>query len=354
MKTNYQRFLSGEYCNRLDEEVQEIIVRNRQLLAKLNAVDTPDGESRTALLHRIFGRVGKYVSIGANFHCECGKHIFMGDKVVVNMNCTFLDDNHITIGNNVLIAPNVQLYTATHPVDAAERFVEDWGEQSGDLFFRTKALPITIGDNVWIGGGAIVLPGVTIGDNCVIGAGSVVTKSVPANSVAVGNPCRVIRKLSVDRDYKFREATLDDISELKEMYKATLRTVNRADYTPEEIEDWASCGDDISHLTDLITNLYFIVALNNNNEIIGFSSIRKDGYLHAMFVHKDYQRKGVAGFLLSKVEKYAIEHHMEVITSEVSITAKPFFERKGYSVEKEQKRRANKLCLTNYWMKKVL
>ena len=111
------------------------------------------------------------------------------------MNCTFLDDNIIKIGNNVLIAPNVQLYTATHPINANERFVNDWDERSGELFFRTKALPITIEDNVWIGGGTIVLPGITIGRNSVIGAGSVVTKSIPTYSVAVGNPCRVIREL---------------------------------------------------------------------------------------------------------------------------------------------------------------
>ena len=111
------------------------------------------------------------------------------------MNCTFLDNNYITIGNNVLIAPNVQLYTATHPVSASERFVEDWDENSGELFFRTRALPITIGNDVWIGGGVIVLPGVTIGDNCVIGAGSVVTRSIPSNSLVVGNPCQVVKTI---------------------------------------------------------------------------------------------------------------------------------------------------------------
>ena len=147
METNYQKFLSGEYCNRLDKEVFDMIVRNKRLLAEFN------------------------------------------------MNCTFLDNNYITIGNNVLIAPNVQLYTATHPVSASERFVEDWDENSGELFFRTRALPITIGNDVWIGGGVIVLPGVTIGDNCVIGAGSVVTRSIPSNSLAVGNPCQVVKTI---------------------------------------------------------------------------------------------------------------------------------------------------------------
>lgn len=195
METNYQRFLNGEYCNRLDEEVLNMIVQTQRLLIRLHATDTSEGEKRNEILTQMFGSIGKYSSVGMNFHCECGKHIFIGDKVVINMNCTFLDDNIIRIGNNVLIAPNVQLYTATHPVGATERFVEDWEESSGDLFFRTKALPITIEDNVWIGGGAIVLPGVTIGNNSVIGAGSVVTKSIPAYSVAVGNPCRVIREL---------------------------------------------------------------------------------------------------------------------------------------------------------------
>lgn len=195
METNYQRFLSGEYCNHLDEEVLEMMIQTKKLLPLLNSANSVDDEERANIMQELFGSVGKYVSVGMNFYCECGKHIFLGDKVVINMNCTFLDDNIISIGSNVLIAPNVQLYTATHPVEAGERFVEDWDEHSGDLFFRTKALPITIGNYVWIGGGAIVLPGVTIGDNCVIGAGSVVTKSIPANSVAAGNPCRIIRKL---------------------------------------------------------------------------------------------------------------------------------------------------------------
>lgn len=194
-QTNYQRFLSGEYCNHLDEEVLGMMIRTKKLLRQLNSDDFAGDGERANLLQELFGSVGKHVSVGMNFHCECGKHIFLGDKVVINMNCTFLDDNIIRIGSNVLIAPNVQFYTATHPVEASERFVEDWDEQSGDLFFRTKALPITIGNYVWIGGGAIVLPGVTIGDNCVIGAGSVVTKSIPAGSVAAGNPCKVVREL---------------------------------------------------------------------------------------------------------------------------------------------------------------
>jgi maltose O-acetyltransferase len=109
------------------------------------------------------------------------------------MNCTFLDDSHITIGNNALIAPNVQIYTAYHPAKVSARFgpAKDDGSFA---FCKTITAPVTIGDNVWIGGGAIILPGVEIGNSVVIGAGSVVTKSIPDNVVAVGNPCRIIRE----------------------------------------------------------------------------------------------------------------------------------------------------------------
>lgn len=109
------------------------------------------------------------------------------------MNCTFLDDNIIRIGNNALIAPNVQIYTAFHPTNAIDRF----GEAKEDGFFefcKTQTAPVTIGNNVWIGGGAIIMPGVTIGDNVVIGAGSIVTKDIPDNTIAYGNPCQVIRE----------------------------------------------------------------------------------------------------------------------------------------------------------------
>lgn len=118
----------------------------------------------------------------------------MGNNVSVNMNCTFVDCNEIIIGDHVLIASNVQLYTATHPVESAERYVQN--PETGELVRHTYALPIKIGNGCWLGGGVIVLPGVTIGDGSVIGAGSVVTKDIPENSLAVGNPCHVIRKIN--------------------------------------------------------------------------------------------------------------------------------------------------------------
>lgn len=350
-QTNYQRFLAGEYCNRLDTEVLEMINRTQKLLAQYNATETSASE-KADILTQMLGKIGKYSSVGNNFTCQCGKHILIGEKTVINMNCMMMDENFIHIGNKVLIAPNVQFYTATHPVEAEERFIDTWEEGSEELFFKTKSLPITVEDNVWIGGGAILLPGVVIGKNSVIGAGSVVTKSIPPYSVAVGNPCRVIRR--VKASYTFRSVGMEDIPELRGLFRSTVLAVNSRDYTSEEVMDWASCGDDTSHWERLLAGLHFIAALDGAGRIIGFTSIRSDGYLHSMFVHKDWQRKGVASALLSEIEKYGRAHHIIEFTSEVSITARPFFEKHGYIVEKEQKRQASRLCLTNYVMRKVL
>lgn len=217
--SNYDRFMSGEYCNSLNQEVLEMISNTKACLARLDSPDLEDSE-RTGILRNMLGSIGQRSAVGCNFLCQCGKHIFIGDKSVINDNCTMMDENHIRIGNQVLIAPNVQFYTATHPIDYNERFVENWDENSGELFFRTRSLPITVEDNVWIGGGSIILAGITIGTGSVIGAGSVVTKSIPANCVAVGNPCKVIRYLKSDnkiqaiKSFKLRTWTRADIPAL--------------------------------------------------------------------------------------------------------------------------------------------
>ena len=176
-----------------DPKIVEMTLRTRRLLAQFNATDYADMERRQALLHDMLGSMGKGVHVDIDFHCEYEKHIFIGDKVIINMNCTFVDNNRIDIGSNVLIASNVQIYTATHSIRVNERMVQDWSE--GQEICRTYALPVKIEDGVWIGGGVIILPGVTIGRNSVIGAGSVVTHSIPESCVAVGNPCRVIKQI---------------------------------------------------------------------------------------------------------------------------------------------------------------
>ena len=155
-------------------------------------------------------------------------------------------------------------------------------------------------------------------------------------------------------DFTIREAQQSDAVALKELFQNTVLVINRRDYSQSEVEDWASCGDNLSEIEDMIKTHYFIVAVNQRSQIVGFSSITPQGYLHSMFVHKDFQGKGIATMLLEEIERYAITSGIMRITSEVSLTARPFFEKRGYIVEEEQKRKANQLSLTNFWMAKRL
>ena len=141
---------------------------------------------------------------------------------------------------------------------------------------------------------------------------------------------------------------------MQALFRTTVLTVNSKDYTKEEAEDWASCGDSVEHWKELLAENDYIGALGGQGNIIGFSSMNAEGYLHSMFVHKDWQGKGVATLLLSEVEKMARGYGVHKICVEVSITARPFFEKLGYRVVKEQKARANRLWLTNYVMEKTL
>lgn len=191
-----EKCMAGEWYDCHNEIFLEYKNKARELLAQYNFFSYNQKEEKTEVLKKLFGSIGTNVSVGLPFICDYGKNIHIGKNVSVNMNCTFVDCNKIEIGDNVLIASNVQVYTATHPVELSERLTPDWDPESGEYFCRTYALPVKIGNGCWIGGGVIILPGVTIGDGAVIGAGSVVTKDIPENSVAVGNPCRVIRKIN--------------------------------------------------------------------------------------------------------------------------------------------------------------
>ena len=153
-------------------------------------------------------------------------------------------------------------------------------------------------------------------------------------------------------NFIIRAALQSDAVELKNLFQNTVLAINRRDYSQAEVEDWASCGNDLSNIENMIKTHYFIVAVNQQSEIVGFSSITSQGYLHSMFVHKDFQGEGIATMLLNEIEQYAITNGIMRITSEVSLTARPFFEKKGYIVEEEQKRKANQLSLTNFWMAK--
>lgn len=154
--------------------------------------------------------------------------------------------------------------------------------------------------------------------------------------------------------FSIRIATLSDMPELKELYQNTVLTVNRKDYSTAEIEDWASCGDDIAHLQKSFTEQYYIVAENQSQYIVGFASINDEGYMHTLFVHSNFQRQGIATLLYQYLEKYVQDKGAGKITSEVSITAKPFFEKQGFRIDEEQMRKANELYLKNYKMSKTI
>lgn len=193
-----EKCMNGEWYDCHNEIFLEYKDHARNLLAQYNSLAYTQKSEKLRILKDLFGSIGNNVSVGLPFICDYGRNIHIGTNVSINMNCSFIDCNKIEIGDNVLIASNVQIYTATHPVELSERLTPDWNPESEEYFCRTYALPVKIGNGCWIGGGVIILPGVTIGDGAVIGAGSVVTKDIPANCVAVGNPCHPIRDINAE------------------------------------------------------------------------------------------------------------------------------------------------------------
>lgn len=191
--TEREKMLAGFLYDCGDKELLSQWHKAKDLVRDYNRTDSANIIEKERILNALLGGRGKNLWITAPFYVDYGNNIYFGDHCEVNMNCTFLDDNKITIGNNALIAPNVQIYTAFHPTNALERFGTS-KEDGSFAFCKTQTAPVTIGDNVWIGGGVIIMPGVTIGNNVVIGAGSVVTKDIPDNAIAFGNPCRVRRE----------------------------------------------------------------------------------------------------------------------------------------------------------------
>ncbi|MDU2146563.1 MAG: sugar O-acetyltransferase [Paeniclostridium sordellii] len=190
--TEREKMLAGELYDCGDEELITQWHKAKNLVRDYNNTDSENLESKDKILTELLGGRGSNLWITSPFFVDYGNNIYFGNNCEVNMNCTFLDDNKIIIGDNALIAPNVQIYTAFHPTNAKDRFGEMKKDGSFE-FCKTQTAPVHIGNNVWIGGGAIIMPGVTIGDNVVIGASSVVTKDIPSNKIAYGNPCRVIR-----------------------------------------------------------------------------------------------------------------------------------------------------------------
>jgi maltose O-acetyltransferase len=184
-KTEREKMLAGELYVAADHALTQERRRARRLTRLYNATTEDEPERRLELLRELLGHAGAGITIEPPFSCDYGIYISIGDGFFMNFGGIILDCNYVRIGDNVQCGPNVQICAATHPLDAAQRIL---GPELG--------APVTIGDNVWLGAGAIILPGVTIGANTTIGAGSVVSRDIPANVLAAGAPCRVIRELS--------------------------------------------------------------------------------------------------------------------------------------------------------------
>jgi maltose O-acetyltransferase len=181
--TEREKMLAGELYDPLDPELVAARVRARDLCQDLNATREADAAERRRILCDLFGAGGESAWMQPPFFCDYGTNIELGERVFFNFNCVVLDVCRVRIGSFTLFGPAVQIYTATHPLEAKLRRTRELGK------------PVEIGGDVWVGGGAIILPGVHIGSNAVIGAGSVVTRDIPAAVFAAGNPCRVIRAL---------------------------------------------------------------------------------------------------------------------------------------------------------------
>ena len=172
------------YNPNYDDELRKEMVMAQDLCFEYNSIRPSNMEERIKMIRKICGKIGEHFLIEQPFMCDYGYNIEIGDNFYANHNLIILDAAKVIIGDNVFIAPNCSIYTAHHPIDIVER--------NKGLEY---ANPVKIGNNVWIGGGVTILPGVSIGNNCTIGAGSVVTKSIPDNSIAYGNPCRVAKKI---------------------------------------------------------------------------------------------------------------------------------------------------------------
>ena len=181
-RTEKEKMLTGEKYNCLDPDLEAERQKAKEILLRYNQTETEP--ERLPILQQMLGGIGLSPIIWPPFYCSYGKNTYLGDHVFMNYMCTILDNNEVRIGNHVMIGPAVQIYTAAHDFQAEAR------NQGWEV-----AKPILIEDNVWIGGGAILLPGVSVGRNAVVGAGAVVSRNVAANTIVAGNPARVIRKV---------------------------------------------------------------------------------------------------------------------------------------------------------------
>lgn len=193
-KSAKQQMLAGEPFLAGDPDLIAHAGRTRTAMNKFNNADYDDPE-RMEILRSVLGKAPNKFWVESPFYVEYGEMVEIGERTFINRNCSIMDNHFVRIGSETLIAPNVQILTAGHPIHAHERCVYPYPDEPERMNFVNKAAPVTIGDQCWIGAGAIIVPGVTIGDRTTIGAGAVVTKDIPSDCVAVGSPARVIKEL---------------------------------------------------------------------------------------------------------------------------------------------------------------
>jgi maltose O-acetyltransferase len=185
MKSEKEKMLSGEHYYAFGEELSKERLKARTLVYEFNALHPENSERPNELLQELLGKTGENISVEPPFRCDYGYNIEVGENFYANFNLVILDCASVKIGDNALIGPDVGIYSAGHPLHHFDR--------NEGLEY---ALPVVIGDNVWIGGHVVINPGITIGDNVVIGSGSVVTRDIPSNVIAVGNPCKILKEIT--------------------------------------------------------------------------------------------------------------------------------------------------------------
>lgn len=201
---NEQQLQAEGYLYKLDETLFAAHLNAKRITRLLNATLETEVPRRRELVRELFAEAGEGSYVEPPFHCDYGYNVTVGKKFYCNYDCVFLDCGKITLGDHVMLGPKVQIYTANHPTDPEVR-----------RFGHDQGIPVTVGNDVWIGGGSILCPGVTVGDGTVIGAGSVVTHDIPAGVVAAGNPCRVIRPIT-DEEKAYWQNQLSLYHQLKE------------------------------------------------------------------------------------------------------------------------------------------
>lgn len=189
--TEKEKMLAGQHYGSRDPELLVLYHKARKLFQEYNRIESTQTIRRHEILEELLHHKGEGVWIEAPFYCDYGENITIGSHTFINANCFFLDNNLISIGKNCLLGPYVQIYTAKHPLKASERIVQGANGPS----YLTSTSAVSIGDNVWIGGNTVIMPGITIGNNVTIGAGSVVTKNIPDDVLAFGNPCKIAKEL---------------------------------------------------------------------------------------------------------------------------------------------------------------